>query len=159
MDSKGRVAVPVVFRKKLAPDENTFFCVPGRDRAVEVHVADEWEEYQRRYLEDQPEFAPETQRSRRYLYSQSAEVTLDSQGRLLVPKHLQEEAGIVNDVVVAGMGSFFELWEPQRYSAFIAEAKQRYDSDRNAAARQGWEVAKGHGGRVSRGVSHPGDGR
>jgi len=158
VDGKGRVAVPVGYRKKLGPQETTFFLVPGRDRAIEVHLAGEWDEYERRILENQPEHAPETLRSKRYLYSQSVEVSLDTQGRLLMPKHLIEDAGIADSAIVAGMGSFFELWEPDRYRSFIAEEKSRYDSDRNAAARQGWEVAKGHGRTDDSDVPHAGNG-
>lgn len=159
VDAKGRVAVPVVYRKKLAPDEDTFVLVPGRDRAIEARLIRDWEEYESQILENQPEYAPEALRSKRYLYSRSAEVSLDNQGRLLLPRHLLEEAEITNEAVVAGMGSFFELWNPERYRAFIAEEKQRYDTDRNAAARHGWEVSRGRASTDDRGVSHSGDGR
>lgn len=159
VDPKGRVAVPAGFRKKLAPGEDTFILVPGRDHAIEVRLVRDWEEYERQVLENQPEHAPEALRSKRYLYSRSAEVSLDNQGRLLLPRHLLEEAEITTEAVVAGMGSFFELWNPERYRAFIAEEKQRYDTDRNAAARHGWEALKGRAGTDDRGVSHSGDGR
>ncbi|MEO0073978.1 MAG: division/cell wall cluster transcriptional repressor MraZ [candidate division WOR-3 bacterium] len=159
VDTKGRVAVPVGYRKKLAPDEDTFVLVPGRDQAIEVRLVRDWEEYERQILENQPEYAPETLRSKRYLYSRSAEVSLDSQGRLLLPRHLLEEAEITTEAVIAGMGSFFELWNPERYRAFIAEERQRYDTDRNAAARHGWEAGRNRTNADDRNVPHSGDGR
>jgi MraZ protein len=146
VDAKGRFAVPVQYRGPLAPEQKTFFLVPGRDRSVAVHLAEEWDDYERRYLENMPEHAPETQRAKRYLYSQMEEATCDVQGRLLLPKHLREVSGIGSEVVVAGHGSFFELWEPTRYREVMELARAQYDADRNAAGRQSWETTKGQAG-------------
>lgn len=139
IDAKGRIAVPVAFRKKLGPDEGTFIFVPGRFQTIEVHPIAEWQEYEERVLRFQPEHTEESQRFTLLLYSQAGEASLDVQGRILLPKHLREWAGINSEVVIAGAGSFFLIWEPERYWNFINESMPRYQKDRDEAGRQGWE--------------------
>lgn len=158
VDAKGRFAVPVQYRSRLGPEQRAFFFVPGRDRAIEVHLVDEWDEYERRYLENMPEFSPEAQRAKRYLYSQMEEATLDSQGRLLLPKHLRDDARIGDTVIVAGHGSYYELWEPTRYQETMVKAREQYDADRNAAGRQSWECGRDQGGAGQNGFSRAGNG-
>ncbi len=139
IDAKGRIAVPIAFRKKLGPEEDTFVFVPGRFQTIEVYPAKEWERYEEEVLRHQPEHTEESQRFIMFLYSQAGEATLDVQGRILLPKHLRDWAGINSNVVIAGAGSYFLIWEPQRYQAFIAESRANYQKNRDEAGRQGWE--------------------
>lgn len=139
IDGKGRLAVPVAFRKKLAADEDTFIFAPGRYQTIEVYPLSEWNDYEERVLRHQPEFTEEAQRFRILLYSQSGEASLDVQGRILIPKHLREWAGIDQNVVVTGAGAFFLIWEPERFRRFASEWMPRYQKDRDEASRQGWE--------------------
>jgi len=50
------------------------------------------------------------------------EVTLNDQGKLLVPKDLSEKAGIAADseVVLAGRGNFFEVWSKSNFDVVLA---------------------------------------
>lgn len=144
VDGKGRVAVPVVFRKKLGPDEDTFFFAPGRDRTIEVHPIAEWDEYESRTLHSLPEHSRAAQRFQRFLYASACEARLDTQGRIMLPRHLRELAGIEDSVVIAGAGRSFEIWEPHSFRRFVDEAKVTYDTDRNVAASEGWKGLRGN---------------
>ncbi len=139
IDGKGRLAVPVTFRKKLGPDEDAFILIPGRFNTIEVHPYSEWSDYEDRVLRHQPEHTEEAQRFSILAYSMAGEATLDVQGRILLPKHLRDWAGIAQNVIIAGAGRFFLIWEPEKYRQFVAEAMPRYQRDRDEAARQGWE--------------------
>ncbi len=158
IDGKGRLAVPVAFRKKLGPDEVAFILVPGRFQTIEVHPYNEWNDYEDRVLRYQPEHTEEAQRFSILLYSQAGEASLDVQGRILLPKHLREWAGINNDVIITGAGRFFLIWEPERYRRFVADSMPRYHQDRDEATRQGWERIK-HGARMSGDLSSAGSGQ
>ena len=48
---------------------------------------------------------------------------LDRQGRILIPDRLREYAGmdLSSDVVIVGLESFIELWDPERFAA-VADA-------------------------------------
>jgi MraZ protein len=51
----------------------------------------------------------------RSFFISSVEVELDSTGRLLLPKLYQTYAGLEKDLVVVGMGSRIEIWNPEKY--------------------------------------------
>lgn len=140
IDSKSRLAVPVEFRKKLGPDENKFIFLPGRFQTIEVYPYTEWNDYQNRELRHLPEYSEKVQRFLTLLYALAWEATLDVQGRVLMPKHLKEWAGIINNVVITGAGRFFMIWEPERYRKFVTESMVNYQRDRNEAGRQAWEM-------------------
>jgi len=158
IDSKGRLAVPVTFRKKLGPDEDSFVFVPGRFQTIEVHPYQEWNDYEDRVLRHQPEHTEEAQRFSILLYSQAGEATLDVQGRILLPKHLREWAGIDNEVIITGAGRFFLIWEPERYRRFVADSMPRYQQDRDEATRQGWERRRQIGSSAGDDISCAGPG-
>jgi MraZ protein len=43
------------------------------------------------------------------------EVPIDSQGRLLIPPHLREYAGLDRDVTILDNGTRFEIWDRARH--------------------------------------------
>ncbi len=47
----------------------------------------------------------------RFLAANAHDTELDSAGRVGVPDFLREHAGLTKDVVVAGAGDRFELWD------------------------------------------------
>jgi MraZ protein len=57
---------------------------------------------------------------------------IDKQGRISVPQHLREHAGIDKEVVVIGAVTRAELWDPQRW----AELKQTGDESLEELAAQ-----------------------
>jgi DNA-binding transcriptional regulator/RsmH inhibitor MraZ len=50
---------------------------------------------------------------------------LDEKGRLLLPQHMIEAAGLSRDVLAVGVDRAVELWNPDRY--FALEKQQRVD--------------------------------
>ena len=46
-------------------------------------------------------------------YSNQAEVDVDEQGRIVVPKFLCEQIGLVSDVIVRAAGNHLRLWTPK----------------------------------------------
>ncbi len=160
VDSKGRVAVPNSFRRRLSPDsERRFVLLRGRDSTIEVHPLSEWNEFVNRTLLKLPLYQPAALRTRRYRFASATEVAMDAQGRILLPRHLRKEAGIANEAVLAGVGEYFEIWEPGRYDQFLAEAGQSHDTDLAELERTGWGVVPEDEGSTGGGVSPAGDGR
>jgi MraZ protein len=50
-------------------------------------------------------------------FSGTAEVSLDSNNRMLIPKRLLEYAGIEDEVVMAGQSGKIEIWASGEYSS------------------------------------------
>jgi MraZ protein len=55
----------------------------------------------------------------RSFFISSVEVELDSAGRLLIPKVFQKYASLEKELVVVGMGSRIEIWNPDTYLQHI----------------------------------------
>lgn len=64
---------------------------------------------------------------RRYLFSAAESVTLDDQGRFVIPKVLLEYAGLedesgnlgIGEVVIIGAGDHFEIWNPRAWQELV----------------------------------------
>jgi len=153
VDSKGRVAVPNSYRKRLPPEsEGKFVLSKGRDRTIEVHPLSEWRAFWDRTLRKLPRFQLRAKRIRRQL-ARASEVVVDDQGRVLIPKHLREHAGIESDVVIAGAGEYFEIWAPAEYQNSLDEAARNDEEDLAEMERLGWgaggtEADEAGGGRL-----------
>lgn len=51
-------------------------------------------------------------------YSRAAECELKS-GKILIPSHQREIAGLVKDLVLVGMSKTFEIWAADRWEKFV----------------------------------------
>jgi MraZ protein len=58
---------------------------------------------------------PRERQAARALFSGAIEFVPDKQGRVAVPQHLREFAGLTRDVIVAGMYSRIEVWDAGRF--------------------------------------------
>lgn len=153
VDSKGRVAVPNSFRKLLTrASRGRFVLQKGRDRTIEVHPLSEWRAFWDRTLRKLPRFQLRSKRIRRQL-ARASEVVVDDQGRVLIPKHLREHAGIESEVVLAGAGDYFEIWAPAEYQKSLDAAARTDEEDLAEMERLGWgaggtEADEAGGGRL-----------
>jgi MraZ protein len=129
MDKKGRIALPA----KLRPDgrdshnpNETFMLTKGLDGCLTLYPEKQWEQIQQRL--DTLDF---TRKDFRYfgrlLYSVAMPVTLDRQGRMLIPDHLQKEAGLSREILVMGANRWIELWNPERYRSYLSDYGQSYE--------------------------------
>ncbi len=130
VDSKSRVAIPHAFRKEMRlVDGDKVVVARGPDCCIEVHTAEGWRKHVEKVMGSVPLYDPQARRLRRARLSQSREVELDSQGRILIPKNLKDVSGIADSAVIIGVGPFFEIWEPGRYRTYFQSADSRYDDD------------------------------
>ena len=86
-------------------------CIWGYDKK-------RFEEESRKQLEISP--AEERARViRRYLFSGSAIVELDDQGRFVIPSHLLSYAGVGKEVAIIGAGDYFEVWDKKSWEKYL----------------------------------------
>lgn len=52
---------------------------------------------------------------KRFIGAESDQVTWDKAGRIVVPDNMAKAVGIQKDAVMAGVISYFEIWNPERY--------------------------------------------
>lgn len=110
LDSKGRLTIPAKYREQLEPGMVVTRNPSGG--CLLLMPMDEWERVSARVSA-----LPLTDRRsallRRALFSAAEDLTQDKQGRILISQRLREFAHIETEVIVAGMNTHIELWNPQ----------------------------------------------
>lgn len=120
VDDKGRLAVPTRLRAQLAAGGQVSAWMDG---CAALHPAEEWAKLAT-LVESLPHTDNRSRTLRRLLYGSAYEVTLDRQGRFVLPPKLRDLAGIETEVVLVGAGNRIELWSPARWSVFSEQMGQ-----------------------------------
>lgn len=122
LDEKGRVILPAKFRGQL---EGGAYMARGLDGCVCVYPTDEWERVSNNMRELATRGTQERQAARSF-FAGAAEVGPDRQGRVPVPVHLRDFAGLSleREVVVAGVLSRIEIWDAQKWATREQEGEQ-----------------------------------
>jgi MraZ protein len=112
LDAKGRVILPARFRDQL---EGGAVMARSLDGCLAVYPTDEFVDRVARKLQDARERGSRERQAARTLFSGATELTPDKQGRVAVPQHLREYAGLERDVIVAGSFDHIEIWDARRF--------------------------------------------
>jgi MraZ protein len=117
IDDKSRLTLPARFRHSLA---GGVVLARGIERNIDVFPSDTWHENMAR-IADLDSLSREARELKRFVFAGAAVSELDRQGRVLVPQHLAEHAGITKDVVVAGVHDHVEIWDRAAWAAHLSE--------------------------------------
>jgi MraZ protein len=126
VDRKGRVSVPATFRSTLATNRypNLLVAFPSiRLPAVECTGSDRMEEMQER-IETLEQFSEEHENLSQ-LFADAQPLTIDGEGRVVLPEKLKQHAQITGDVAFVGLGANFQLWDPAAYEEHRAAVRER----------------------------------
>ena len=113
IDPKGRLSIPSKYREVLGDE---FVVSKGMDGCLYVYANDDWKVFEGK-LASLPLMSEEARQFARFFLSGAQPVTVDKQGRILMPQDLRDFAGLEKDVVLAGMGSRIEIWSLERWKA------------------------------------------
>ncbi|WP_430813039.1 division/cell wall cluster transcriptional repressor MraZ [Carboxylicivirga sp. RSCT41] len=116
-DAKGRVVLPSLFKKVMSEDSQSVFVVRKNlfDNCLDLIPHNEWQKEVQVIDKKLSGFRQKDQRLKRALYRSTAEVTLDGNGRFLIPKRLMEMISVSGEVVLLGVGRNIELWSKQQF--------------------------------------------
>lgn len=114
LDEKGRLAVPVKFRAEL---KGGAVVTRGLDSCLFLYTKKAWAELAER-LSKLPIARANTRAFARLMLAGAMDVTVDGQGRLLLPDYLRAYAGIKRQIVVAGLYNRLELWDSKRWESY-----------------------------------------
>ena len=116
IDSKNRIFVPAKFREELG--ESFMIVRDIRGPILKVYSQEGWKEYLAPIRAQERRLA---EKALRYLHRNAAQVSPDSQGRIVVPSSLLEYAEIGKEAVVVGCSDYCEIWSLANYKAEIED--------------------------------------
>jgi transcriptional regulator MraZ len=114
VDDKGRLKIPNGFRVLVEQQYGAeLFVTSVTGEYVRVYPMAVWLEIERR-LAEVPSANPSKQRflDRVNFFGQT--VTMDKQGRVVLPQLLRESAAMAGDVSVLGLQNHLEVWNQKR---------------------------------------------
>jgi MraZ protein len=135
LDSKDRLTVPARFRAALSEG---IVLVAGLDPCVELYTPRGYEDFSQRFLADLNRLGKRGRMMYRRFNASAQDESLDSAGRVRVPRHLIEHAGLDGPCMVVGVADHLEVWNPERWSEHYAELDEH-------AERMAEELAGGPG--------------
>jgi len=112
IDEKGRMTIPARFRELLGDGGYITF---GFDHNLIVLTTESFNVKAQKANE--PGITNSDARFfRRFFFAKAHRLEFDKAGRILIPQFLREQAGLSNAAIVAGVGTDFEIWSPERWA-------------------------------------------
>ncbi|MGM9630833.1 division/cell wall cluster transcriptional repressor MraZ [Butyricicoccus sp.] len=112
LDTKGRLFIPAKLREELG---DSFVVTKGLDECLFLYPLDAW-----KALEEKIRQLPmsKSRNLQRFFLSAAADVTVDKQGRIVVPPVLRNHAKLEHDVTIIGVLDRAEIWDRQKWDEY-----------------------------------------
>lgn len=125
IDAKGRVSVPAKFRQVLEREEaSSFYLIPSiAHQALEGYGPKGMRDLAER-LAPLDRFSDESDALAMQFFADSTELVWDGDNRVKIPEALLAHANITSDILFAGLGEKFQVWEPQAFRAWRSRARE-----------------------------------
>ncbi len=117
LDEKGRLAVPKKFREVLAEGA---VVTRGLDNCLFLYTNKEWEKLAEK-LANLPFSQANTRAFARLMLAGAMEVSIDKQGRIIVPEYLRTFGNLSKEVIVAGLYNRLELWDKETWETYTTK--------------------------------------
>ena len=145
IDAKGRVSIPAAFRAVLERDRYAegagigIYCYPSLDAPALDAGGERLAKKIDALLSGLPDYSDERDQLSVALYGDVQVLGLDQDGRIVLPDALRRHAGVEGQVAFVGLGDKFQMWEPGRFEARRAKAREQANQHRKllGAARRG----------------------
>lgn len=126
IDAKGRFLVPSGFRKQLPEGSAERFVINrGFENCLSLYPVSNWNALAEK-INKLNDFNPKVRDFKRLFLNGATMVDVDSAGRILLPKPLQEYAGIKKDMVFSAQGNKVELWDKDTYYNYIRQQSANF---------------------------------
>jgi MraZ protein len=121
LDSKGRIAMPARHRELLsAMGVNQLTVTKHPVGSLMIFPRPAWEVFRDRVAA----LPMDASGWKRVFLGNAMDVEIDASSRVLISPELRTSAGLVRDVMLIGMGSYFELWDAKAHAEHEAAVMQ-----------------------------------
>ena len=129
VDDKGRIKIPNAFRTPVESQYGTeLFVTSVTGEYVRLYPMAVWLEIERK-LQTVPSTNPSKQRFLDRVNFFGQDVTMDRQGRVLLPQILRESAAMAGEVSVLGLQNHLAVWNQKRLQERLFKKEPFTDED------------------------------
>ncbi|MCX7706278.1 MAG: division/cell wall cluster transcriptional repressor MraZ [bacterium] len=126
IDDKGRVVIPSKLRKEFyQKNVKNVFITRGLENCLFVFPEGMWI-LQTEKLKNLPFTKGDPRAFTRLFFSGAFESKIDGQGRIVLPQNLSSYAGLVEDIVIIGVGDRLEIWSEKNWQEYSKKALESY---------------------------------
>ncbi|MEW6777420.1 MAG: division/cell wall cluster transcriptional repressor MraZ [Bdellovibrionota bacterium] len=124
LDAKGRTSIPAKFREVLLSKyDERLILTPDRPGCVRAHPFLVWTQRLEKFRV-LPKTHPAVRAFERVVLGQAQEVSIDKQGRILVPPQLRARAGLKKQILFEGLDDTFMIWDAKSWEAALTEDQE-----------------------------------
>lgn len=128
IDAKSRLFVPAKFREELG---EVFHIMNGPEGSLMLFPDARWKELEKVFN------AAPLNRLSDYLFllAETEEITLDKQGRFVLPAEMRDHSGITGEAIFVGVGSYALIMDTAHFENLRKDWNADPDNRMNALAR------------------------
>ena len=124
LDEKKRVSLPKQYRAALG---KRMVMTRGLDSCLFVFPQKDWDRVAGK-LQELSFAQADTRGFNRFILSGAAEVETDAAGRILIPEHQKEFAGLKKTVIFAGVSDRVEIWDAGEWKKYKAKIESQAEA-------------------------------
>ncbi len=128
IDEKGRLTLPAKWRAELA---SGVVVTRGLDDCLFIFPQPKFEQMAQ-VIDAQGFESADAREWERYIFGLAEQEDIDKQGRILIPQNLRGQFKLQNEIMVVGLFSRIEVWDPEKYKAMT----ERIEADPPAMAER-----------------------
>ncbi len=125
IDSKSRLVIPSKFRNEIGNETNVYLT-RGFDGCISIYKESDFQSFILRYQAHSYEKSEVRQALRSFLDS-VVQITIDSQGRILIPTKVLEKYKIKSKVHILGAIDHFEIWDNEIWNKQEDEIDSKFE--------------------------------
>jgi MraZ protein len=132
IDKKGRISIPSTYRNIISQQEsfNGVIAYPSiKHNAIELCGYGRIAELSK-IIQSLDPYSEERDAFEAVILGASVQLSFDSEGRIVIPKHLKEYAKIEDQACFVGKGMIFEIWNVEDFATYMEAAKHKAQTNR-----------------------------
>lgn len=131
LDSKNRVAIPSEWRPREGGSLFLLLSDIKGFSGIKALTERKLEEIESSVKEEPGMTTKQKNEFLEWLNGSCVEVTINNQGKLLIPKKMCDQAKFGSELTLVGRGSFFEIWEPSTFEKMRSNSQPKIDEIRD----------------------------
>ncbi len=139
VDAKGRVSIPAPFRAVLERDgyAGGIYCYPSLDAPALDAGGERLAKKIDGLLASLPDYSDERDELSVALYGDVQVLSIDGDGRIVLPEGLRAHASLSGRVAFVGLGDKFQMWEPDAFEERRRKAREKVRDHRKLLGSAG----------------------